>query len=58
MIYSFYQKASASIMPTIPWKVEQYKLFGIVIEEGFEFDKNVRKILKDCYSTLKMLRKK
>ena len=34
------------------------KLFGILIEEHFEFDLYIRKILKYGYSTLKISREK
>ena len=38
-------------------RVQQYKLIGVVIDEHFELYTHVRNILKNRYSTLKILKK-
>ena len=39
-------------------RVQQYKLFGVVIGEHFELYMHVVNILKNGYSTLKILKKR
>ena len=36
-------------------RVKEYKLLGIILDEHFESHSHVNKILKDGYSTLRML---
>ena len=38
-------------------RVQQYKLLGVAIDEHFELYTHVRNILKNGYSTLKILKK-
>ena len=38
-------------------RVSEWKLLGITHEEHFHLDKHISKLLKDCYSSLSMLKK-
>ena len=40
----------------IPERVSQWKLLGITLDKKF-LDKHISKLLKDCYSSLSMLKK-
>ena len=38
-------------------RVQEWKLLGITLDEHFQFHKHISKLLKDCYSTLCILKK-
>ena len=38
-------------------KVSEWKLLGITLDEHFQLGKHISKLLKDCYSSLSMLKK-
>ena len=38
-------------------RVSEWKLLGITLDEHFHLDKHISKLLKDCYSSLSMLKK-
>ena len=38
-------------------RISEWKLLGITLEELFHLDKHISKLLKDCYSSLSMLKK-
>ena len=38
-------------------RVSEWKLLGITLDKHFQIDKNISKLLKDCYSPLSMLKK-
>ena len=38
-------------------RVSEWKLFGIILDEHLQLDKQISKLLKDCYLSLSMLKK-
>jgi len=38
-------------------RVDKYKLLGMMIDDKFTFNEHIKKVLKECYSTLQILKK-
>ena len=38
-------------------RLSEWKLLGITLDKHFQLDKRISKLLKDCYSSLSMLKK-